>query len=370
METIQLLFEQYRGLYKGYTYSSYISGKQNLIDENDFYLITMQADLEDIIPAFEPKRNFIKEKDCSGFVKFTNDNLIVGHTTHNLYTLMNRIYKHYQFNMVLSSGKKLNDFKYSSRPGDLNSKDDYYTLSNNMVVLETSLEIKDLNIYNNLKADTVPKWIRVNVANRLANSNQEWVNIFFRENSGTHNNQWLIVDYNAFNRYLNTKEIKDIVFLAEQIPLLDKIYYEDFSDKLIRNTYVASYNAPYFEEVIDTIGYKNSSQDYSNARRKFLFENLNGQVVDISSAKTVLSFHSQEDICDTIAPRCDLVQNRPFGAVDSKITDKFMIKNMMSTIIYGPPHIKGVTEPFNFSNYPLYSHLGIPEYFDFDWINA
>lgn len=388
-ETLEIVIEQYKGLYQGYKSAMIEHNKSDLISEEDFYIITMQSDLEDIIPAFDPHRVhskiFKKEKDCSGFVKFTkNDkNLIVGHNTHNLYTLMNRIYKYYNLGITLSTGKKLNNFKFSSRPGDMNSKDDFYMLSNQMVVLETSLEIENLEIYKNLNYKTIPKWIRVNIANRLANNNQDWINIFFKFNSGTHNNQWLIVDYKEFEKYMlnltngklpkSKTKPKDIIYIVEQIPILDRKYYEDVSSKLLEDSYFASYNAPYFKEVKENIGYLNPPYNYSDfthARRKFLFENLHEDVMDVESFKKVLRFHSKDDICDTIAPRCDLIQNRPFGAVDGKITDREMIKNMNSTIIYGPPHIEGVTKPFNFQKYGNYSHLGIPEIFNFNWIYA
>jgi hypothetical protein len=40
--------------------------------------------------------------------------------------------------------------------------------------------------------------MRVVVANRLANSGQEWVNQFFIFNDGTYNNQWMITDFKKF----------------------------------------------------------------------------------------------------------------------------------------------------------------------------
>lgn len=379
-ETLSLVMEQYKGIYRGYKYRQQTDPDADtmILSEEDFYLITMQGDLEDIILAFEPKRDFRKEKDCSGYVKYVKEteNLIVGHDTHNIYTLMNRIYKHYSLNITLSSGRKINDYKFSSRPGDFNSKDDYFVLSNRMVVLETSLGILDQTIYKNLRTNTIPKWIRVSIANKLCRDNEEWVDVFFRGNSGTHNNQWLVVDYNMFDKYLtetkkeNNISPEKIVYLIEQIPLLDKKYYEDFSAKLFTDSYVASYNAPYFSEVIDSIGYRNTTGDYFHARRYEIFQNLNGDVKDIEGVKEVLRFHNKQYLCDTIAPRCDMVEKRPFGAVDAKVTDSSLINEMLSHIVYGPPHKEGVTEPFDFSLYPTYLHLGIPEVFKFEWIIA
>jgi hypothetical protein len=372
-ETLCLILEQFKGLYLGYRYAS---NHKPSLKEEDFYTITMQADLEDLIPAFESERLstglFRREKDCSGFVKIVkNGELIVGHNTHNLYTLMNRVYKYYNFNITLSTGKQLNNIKFSSRPGDLNSKDDYYQLSNNMVVLETSLEVKNLEVYKNLSKNTLPKWIRVNLANRLCNDNESWINIFFQHNSGTHNNQWLITDFKAYENFKNLENthVNGIVHIVEQTPIISNKYFEDISQRLISESYVASYNAPYFEEVALTLGITKEA-DYEHARRKFLFNQLHGEVKEIQGAQRLMRFHSEQDICDTIAPRCDLVEGRPFGAVDAKLTDSNLMKNMTSMIIYGPPFIEGLTQPFDFSQYEEYSHLGIPERFEYKWITA
>lgn len=59
---------------------------------------------------------------------------------------MLRIFKEYNLNFSIN-GRVLNNMKFTSRPGDLNSKDDYYTLSNKMVVMETSLAFPDKYIY-------------------------------------------------------------------------------------------------------------------------------------------------------------------------------------------------------------------------------
>ncbi len=456
---MKFVLNQFDGLFQGQLDGAIRYGKTPLSKEQ-MYQIAMQADLNDLIPAFSsgnlmfhnkkpnedpenqaPKQfEFLQEKECSGYIKFNKktNNLISSHNTHNLYSLMNRIFKYYDFDLVIGN-KKLNNYKFSSRPADLNSKDDYYTLSNNMVVLETSLNIWDLSIYKNLITSTVPKWIRINIANKLADSNLEWIELFFKYNSGTHNNQWLIVDYKKFEEYIESqKEIEQekssneiqskinyiklennealldddfnmhfdfkrnfisnnnssslmytknkaakvfnlvkqekelgIVHLVEQIPVLDKAYFKDFSAELIKDGYVASYNAPYFDEVIELAGYKDyNKKDYFTANRNFLFKKHSDNIETVEDVKILIRFHDEENICDTIAPRCDMVETRPFGSVDAKITDSFMLKEMKSVIVYGPPHIKGVSEPFDFGKFPEFSHLGIPEYFDFDWVLA
>ena len=42
---------------------------------------------------------------------------------------------------------------------------------------------------------TVPYWVRAIVANQMASTAPEWHDIFYKFNSGTYNNQWMVVDY-------------------------------------------------------------------------------------------------------------------------------------------------------------------------------
>lgn len=376
-----MLFQK-DGLKDGQRMGSLKNGKIPLSEEQ-IDIIVYQADLNDLIPAFQASLNnnseqkFFLKKECSGFVRYNNKtkNLITAHTTHNIYSLMNRIYKYYDFNFIVE-GINLNNFKFSSRPGDLNSKDDYYILSNGMSIIETSLEIFNLELFKNLSPDTVPKWIRINIANRLAKNNSDWIEKFFKYNSGTHNNQWILVDYNQFETFIEKDSFenkienpKNIIHLVEQIPILDKAYFQDVSEMLINEGYVASYNAPFFEETINLAGYKNSSHaDYFSANRYFLFKKLNKDADSVENIQKLMEYHDIENMCDTIAPRCDIVENFAFGSVDGKITDREMIRKMISKIKYGPPFIKGISTPFNFSGFKNVSHLGIPEYFNFKWI--
>lgn len=53
------------------------------------------------------------------------------------------------------------------------------------------------SLYDGITANgVVLEWIRSIVANRLATDGTEWADIFSKFNSGTYNNQWMIVDYN------------------------------------------------------------------------------------------------------------------------------------------------------------------------------
>lgn len=83
---------------------------------------------------------------------------------------------------------------FSSRPGDLVSKDDFYVLSSGLIVMESSLGNNNPDNWKDLSTQTVPTWLRQTIACHLAKTSDEWLNYFLKDRSGTHNNQWVIVD--------------------------------------------------------------------------------------------------------------------------------------------------------------------------------
>ena len=67
-----------------------------------------------------------------------------------------------------------------------------------MAVVETSLSVYNKSNYDYLQPDSLPSWIRLNIANRLAFNASQWAKLFIEHRSGTHNNQWMVVDYNKW----------------------------------------------------------------------------------------------------------------------------------------------------------------------------
>jgi hypothetical protein len=101
------------------------------------YYLTSIGDLEDLLPwekGLEGER-----KNCNAYIRLIKDQLFITHGTHNRYSFLLRIYKHWSFPR---SGVALQSTSFTSRPGDLISKDDFFLLSSGLRVLETSLENK------------------------------------------------------------------------------------------------------------------------------------------------------------------------------------------------------------------------------------
>jgi len=69
--------------------------------------------------------------------------------------------------------------------GLINSMDDYYQLSSQMVMLQTTNNVFNPVLFSRIKPQSLLAWQRVRVANMMANSGEEWYEEVRRYNSGT-----------------------------------------------------------------------------------------------------------------------------------------------------------------------------------------
>ena len=132
-----------------------------------------------------------ERKNCNAYIRLDNGQLFITHGTHNRFSFLLRIFKTWNFPRT---GVPLQSTSFTSRPGDLISKDDFFLLSSGLRVLETSLANNIQSNLDEVKLTTVPSWLRTLVANHLASSISEWIQIFNTFRSGTHNNQWILID--------------------------------------------------------------------------------------------------------------------------------------------------------------------------------
>merc|ERR1711994_69939 len=97
-----------------------------------------------------------------------------------------RFLKKYNLNYHLTPGSSIvvpgHTATMSSYAGTIFSLDDFLTLSSGLVTTETSLFIYNSSLYTHLAADgQLMEPARVMVS---------------KHNSGTYNNQWMVIDYN------------------------------------------------------------------------------------------------------------------------------------------------------------------------------
>jgi hypothetical protein len=261
---------------------------------------------------------------------------------------MLRVYKHYEIPFKANSTKS-SKISYSSSPGYLPSGDDFYITNTNLVIMETTNNVFNMSLYLNVVPQSVLYWVRNTVANRMSNSGAEWIKIFSKYNSGTYNNQWIIVDNKLFTPGQNLKP--NTLWIAEQIPGF--VISSDETNTLISTGYWASYNIPYFSFVYNISGYPQQYQQYGDAYsytkcpRAQIFARDHSKVVDLESMKKMMRYNKWQtdplslgDACNSISARCDLnppnLNPYPFGAIDCKITDVKMSNSLESKAVSSP----------------------------------
>ena len=97
---------------------------------------------------------------------------------------------------------------------------------------------------------SVLEGVRATVANRLATTGEQWTELFRKRNSGTYNNQWMVVDYKLFKPGMG-KLKPGLLWILEQIPNL--VHAEDMTWLLEKQSYWPSYNTPYFKVFMHNI---------------------------------------------------------------------------------------------------------------------
>ncbi|PNW85360.1 hypothetical protein CHLRE_03g182750v5 [Chlamydomonas reinhardtii] len=326
---------------------------------------------------------------CSALIKVTGDltDLLVGHSTHDSFTAMTRIYKHYDFSSLADDAITARRVSFSSYPGELFSDDDFYLLSTGLMVLETTNHIYVGDVYAPLQPHCVLSWQRIRLANWMAATGEEWVDVFGRFNSGTYNNQYMVIN---FNRFVPGKELQPgLLWVVEQLP--DIFLTADMTQELARG-YWPSYNVAYFPEVYEAAGYpdmiarleaKGAKKyafpirllKYQIAPRASIFRRDQGAVANMDSLKRMMRYNDfqKDPIADgnpvgAVCARGDLATGKDGiakGCYDSKVTTASMALRMESEVIGGPT-AQG-QPPFSWSDprWVNLPHRGMPDTFDF-----
>jgi hypothetical protein len=353
---------------------------------------------------------------CSALVKVTQNDLIMGHATWSGYHTMLRQYKTYAFERVIA---------FSGYPGIIHSGDDWYMLSNGLTVQETTINNYNTSSAKLITSTSVPEFIRVMVANRVAASGSEWTSLFCQYNSGTYNNQYMVVDMNLFNPNgtTNTSRVPDdTLWIVEQMPGLCKA--EDVSGVLRDTSYWASYNRPAIPIVAKVSGINAKEAEYGwffsydHYSRATIFERNQTLVVDVDSAFALLRYNDYlhdplsvipnctMNTCGTsgtsacppihvagqaIAARIDLQPAKPTyqnasscplgsifrrypnGAIDAKVTSASLMVRLEGVMVSGPtvqPASNIGPWDWDSSDYSSITHRGMPSLFNFEIQNS
>uniref|UniRef100_A0A7N8XR03 Phospholipase B-like n=1 Tax=Mastacembelus armatus TaxID=205130 RepID=A0A7N8XR03_9TELE len=365
-------------------------------------LFQLGGDLEDLESALNKSSQTrpLGSGSCSALIKLlpNNKELLVSHDTWNTYQAMLRIMKKYIFayqvspldNDLIPGGTQA----FSSYPGSIFSGDDFYILSSGLVTLETTIGNSNPALWKFVQpTGSVMEWLRNIVANRLAATGKEWAEIFKKYNSGTYNNQWMIVDYNHFTP--GKTEIKeDVLVVLEQIPGL--IIYDDKTQELMQKGYWASYNIPYYVDIFNASGCNELVEKFGpwfsldqNPRAQ-IFRRNQTDVTDVDSMVRLMRYNNfKEDPlsrCEgcnppgngenAISARSDLnpangtypfgaLRQRSHGGTDMKMTSYAMFREYGMVAVSGPTWDQVPAFQWSTSPYKDLIHMGHPDTWKF-----
>eukprot|EP00066_Takifugu_rubripes_P008684 XP_003975045.1 PREDICTED: putative phospholipase B-like 2 [Takifugu rubripes] len=367
-----------------------------------FILFQLGGDLEDLESALNKSSQTrpLGSGSCSALIKLlpNHKDLLISHDTWNTYQSMLRIIKKYIFAFKVSP---VDDNPlpggiqaFSSYPGSIFSGDDFYILSSGLVTLETTIGNHNPALWKYVHpTGTVFEWLRNIVANRLAATGNQWADIFSKYNSGTYNNQWMIVDYNRFTP--GQTGIKEGLFVVlEQIPGL--IVSTDKTQELMQKGFWASYNIPYYVDVFNASGYNELVENFGSwfsldhNPRAQIFRRNQTTVTDVDSMIRLMRYNnfkedplSQCEGCDppangenAISARSDLnptngtypfgaLRQRQHGGTDMKLTSYKMFRDYGLIAVSGPTWDQ--VPPFQWSTSPYKDllHMGHPDTWTF-----
>lgn len=360
-------YKQMMGLIDGY---NSMAEKDKQISYVDFQVMNAVSDVDEMVYWKNPKArpdfskmtteeiiDFIDTHNhCSALMKVSPDfkDVWFGHNTWTSYNKMNRIFKEYKFktNTKVEQSKTV---AFSGYPGILASIDDFYILDSDLYVTETTNSVFNKELYDVLTPESLLSWMRTLVANRLSSTGSEWAEIFSRENSGTYNNQFQILDLKKID-IDNTVISPGALTIIEQIPGLT---VSDDMTEYFKKGYWPSYNSAYFPKIRDLSGYEKQIQehpelkdvlDYTSGARANIFRRDQAKVVDIESYKKIIRYNdylndplSKKNPALAIGARKDLVEEQSkkmcYGITDAKfasIKDIKGKKNKKIYIISGP----------------------------------
>ncbi|EDQ90028.1 uncharacterized protein MONBRDRAFT_20946 [Monosiga brevicollis MX1] len=381
-QQVGLIMAQYDGLRAGYGANVY---DKHVLPEFAFQLLNGNGDFFDIIPKAVDvtkmsSREFhdwrMRNGRCSALIKLTGDfsDLFMSHSAWYIYQAMNRIYKHcasYNFQATITHAKKIS---FSSYPGYLESLDDFYLMSSGLVMLQTTNNVFNTDLQQYIQPESLQSWIRIRTATALAQTSEDWAELAGRHNSGTYNNQYMVMDLNKFTP--GQPLLDGTLYVAEQIP--GTWEYADVT-KMLSLGYWPSYNVPFFEKIYNLSGYPavvkqhGTDDSYELAPRAKIFRRDQTTVVDLDSFKAIMRYndykndpYAKGDPYNAICSRGDLESDSPSpgGCYDTKVTTYSMALKLQSQVINGPTTSHGLP-PFSWSQFPNASHLGMPEVFNF-----
>jgi len=297
------LLRQLEGLAAGY--NAHPDHGANATMEQMF-LINFQDEYPDVQTHFEamdgtaPPLKDMKPMPghCSAVVKPTAHDLFMSHDSWAGFPYMAyRMFKVYDFQTKVT---------FSGHPAFTNSGDDWYMTSHELAIQETTNGVYNTTLFLAVLPHSVSEFLRVMTATFLAHGGEEWTRYFATENSGTYNNQYMVVDFKLYTPGNLTTD--NTLWVAEQIP--GYVERADVSWVLRTQGYWASYNIPYFKYIYDVSGNKEmyeqwgSFYSYTKYARPEIFRRNETDVKGVADVMRLMRYNDYQNDKYSIIPNC------------------------------------------------------------------
>lgn len=317
----------------------------------------------------------------------------ISHVTWYDYRTMLRIWKDYRFRLDARPNYQV---MMSSYPGVVTSFDDFYILPDRrMVVTETTNDICNATLYKLIKPQSLLSWQRTMAANIYAYNGPSWIETFVKHNSGTYNNQFMILDTRQVESspFHGLTVHSNALWIVEQIP--GKTRSLDVSAFLKNGTgqrgHWGSWNRNFFPEFHAEMGYAKAAAkygdfySYASCPRAKIFKRDVDKVSDIPSFQNFMEYNdwendpiSEGNPYNAISARGDLVpkdgkwpspwmERSASGGTDCKLTTAGWLRasatstRARATALSGPTRVQQPAWDWTAQEWKGLSHLGHPD---------
>lgn len=389
-------------------YHMYQTPGEQEITELDMWIYQSAGDMDDIALFVDSDnwanthsgRHLVAPSDqwydthhhCSGLIFMPSNfaDVWFAQDTWSALNTLNRILKEYDFKFSDPTSAS-SRWTFTSHPGLGYSMDDYWQLDSKLLVLETTLHTWNTTLYElYCTPQTVLCWLRVQIANRMSSDGRTWCTNFIRENSGTYNNQYIVVDTKKF--YPGSRPQAGFLWAIEQLP--GEYEMGDRTDELIANTYVPSFNTPFFTKIYNDAGYPQKVEEtqsnywtYWNNSRMLILERDYTKIINYEAFQTFMRSNDWEhdplcngDPAEAILSRYDL---RPdsciksgnmnlcpsaFAGLDAKTTNYKLSQSLQFDAINSPQYETQPAWKFGVGKWADVEWDGLPQVWEFPWI--
>ena len=373
------------------------------LSKDEFHQMNYIADMYDVAQKFKVETEgevdytkldddeifniFTERTHCSALFKLKNDlsDIYFGHNTWDSITLTIRIIKEYNFNFN-NRWVRSKNIIFSSYPATLSSLDDFYISSHGLISIETTNVLYNDSLYPLINPNSLFAADRAMICNRISNSSKEWAENYIKYNSGTYNNQFMILDKNKVN-LVNKSIDLDAFYIAETFPGIGKV--NNVTD-VLKFGFWSSYNIPYDKELYGMSGIKEvieknperaSLLDYDISARAKIFRRDHHTTDSFEGFKKFIRYNkyrtdpfSEGNPSLAISSRADL-NGSCSNAYDAKVgvLSELIDKKIKIHLIGGPMYDdEAGIKPFEWATAPKkcsdLPHYLTPEKYTFDWI--